>query len=96
MDGVGARSRVEETTKEMVSARLASRVKTRAKAKETATILHRQGIIQESPPYPQKGESKGKGFQGECYNCGDARECPRGKERGRSKGKRDSHNGKGE
>ncbi len=90
-DGAGTTTRVEDMIKEMVSTLLAS--------KEIVTIAGRPGITRGNAPLPQNGKSKGKGFQGECYNCGEkghpARECPKGKEGGKSKGKGDSYKGKG-
>ncbi len=54
---------MEDTTKETVSTHSASKAKVRARAKanETVTIVDRPGIAQESaPPHSQKGKSKGK------------------------------------
>ncbi len=52
-----------------------------------------------SLPLPIERQDKGKGFQGECYNCAEkghpARECPRGKEGGNSKRKGDGYTRKG-
>ena len=62
---------------------------------ETITV----DIFAEGDKVEVVGTTKGKGFQGECYNCGEkgrpAMECPKGKEGGKSKGNGDIYRGKG-
>ncbi len=61
-DGVGTTTGVEDTTKEMVSTPLVSEVQARAKAKakETVTIVHHQGITQESAPTRTRARAKAR------------------------------------
>ena len=59
-DGAGTTTRVEDTTKEMVSMHSTSKVKARAKAKETVTIVDHQGITQESAPTRKSAKAKAR------------------------------------
>ncbi len=63
--GAGATMRAEDTTKETVPTPLASKAKGLSKGEGKP----RHHSIE--CPHPQKSESKGKGFQGECHNCGE-------------------------
>ncbi len=59
-DGVGATTRVEDTTKETVSTCSASKVKARTKVNETVTIVDHQGITQESAPTREIAKTKSR------------------------------------
>ncbi len=56
--GVGTTTRAEDTTKEMVCRLLASKVKARAKEKETAIIADRRDTFPESAPINVKAKAK--------------------------------------
>ncbi len=87
MDAGAVGTRVEDVTKEMMSMRLASKVRAGAKAREIVTVVDHQDTTQESAPYPQNGSSKGKRLQGEYYSCGEkvhpARDRPKSTEGGK-------------
>ncbi len=59
-DGVGTKTRVQDTTREMASTLLASKVKAtaRAKAKETVTSTDGRGVFPESAPTNRKAKTR--------------------------------------
>ncbi len=81
-DGVGAKALVGDIMiKGRVCVPLASRAKAKAKAKarEIVATADRQKLSKRMS-LPAKKKSKGAGFQGHCYNCGE-KGIPRGSAR---------------
>ncbi len=68
----------------------ALKAKATAREKKSVRIADRLDTTQGNTPH--QPQIKGKALQGRCYNCGEkgrpARECPKGKEGGKSKKKK--------